>query len=282
MRPITAQAAVDLHMHTTYSDGHWTPTALCDHLAANGFALAAVTDHDRVDMVEELQALGAARGVTIVPGVEVTTQWRDGITHLLCLGFAPAGGALAAVTAGVRDGQLANARAVNAELRRRGYAFPRVAEVLADKGGEINHPLDNIVLLRAHGYAPDLQTGLRLVTEAGHRTVAAPLHEAVAATHADGGLAIIAHPGRHESETWYDPPVLDDLRADGIPVDGIEAYYPRHTPDQVRAYIDYCARHGWLASSGSDSHGPRQRYPIAYPAGQIAPLLARLGITISA
>lgn len=281
-RSITAQSAVDLHMHTIYSDGHWTPTALCDYLAANGFALVAVTDHDRVDTVDDVRALGAARGITIVPGVEVTTNWRDGITHLLCLGFDPAGGALAAVTQGVRDGQLANARAVNAALQHQGYAFPRMATVLADKGGALNHPLDNITLLREHGYAPDFQVGLRLVQEAGHRTVAVPLAEAVAAAHADGGIAIIAHPGRHESETWYDPPVLDELRADAIPVDGLEAYYPRHSPEQVREYAAYCARHGWLASSGSDSHGPRQRYPIAYPAGQVAPLLARLGYPITA
>ncbi len=277
----SADAVVDLHLHTTHSDGHWTPQALCAHLAERGFALAAVTDHDRVDTIEELRGLGAARGVTIVSGVEVTTSWRGEFTHLLCYGFDPAAGALAAVTERTRAQQLANARAVNAELRRRGFTFPRQAEVLADKGGEIMHPLDNITLLRAHGYAADYAAGARLVTQAGHRTMAAPLAEAVEAAHADGGIAIIAHPGRRDAgTTCYDAALLDALVAEGIRVDGLEVYYPTFTAEQVDFYAGYVAAHGWLAGSGSDSHGPRQRLPIAYPAGRVAPLLARLGFPV--
>jgi predicted metal-dependent phosphoesterase TrpH len=281
-RHLDADAAVDLHMHTIWSDGHWTPRTLFDHLAEAHFRLVAVTDHDRVDTAAELQALGAARGIAVIPGVEVTTAWRDGFTHLLCYGFDPARGALATLTQATRTGQLANARAVHAALQQQGYAFPRQGDILADKDGTITHPLDNVTLLREHGYAADFRAGVQMAEAAGHRTIAAPLADAVAAAHADGGIAIIAHPGRHNAGTTrYDLPMLDELRGDGIPVDGIEGFYPVHSAAQVRDYAAYAAQQGWVMSSGSDSHGPRQRLPIAYPAGQIAPLLARLGVTIA-
>lgn len=270
-----ADDAVDLHLHTTWSDGHWTPSALFAHLAATRFRLVAVTDHDRVDTAAELQALGEAHGIAVIPGVEVTTAWREGFTHLLCYGFDSARGALAALTRATRDGQLANARAVHATLQQQGYAFPRQGEILADKGGDIMHPGDNVTLLREHGYAADLRAAVHIVEAAGHRTIAAPLAEAVAAAHADGGIAIIAHPGRRDAgTTWYDPPMLDALRRDAIPVDGVEGFYPLHNAEMVREYAEYAKQHGWVVSSGSDSHGPRQRMPIAYPVWQIAPLLA--------
>lgn len=278
---IQAQDRVDLHMHTTYSDGHWAPTELFDHLAEQRFRVVAVTDHDRVDTYAEMRDLGASRGIHVIPAVEVTTDWEGQMAHLLCYGFDARRGALAEVTRQIHAGQLANARAVHAELQRRGYAFPRQAEVLAGKGGEINHPLDNVNLLREHGYAADFRAGVNLTIAAGHRTVAAPLAETIAAAHADGGVALIAHPGRKETNfTLYDPAKLDQVRAAGLGLDGIEVYYPLYTPEQVSEYEAYVARHGWLASSGSDSHGPRQRYPIPYTASQIAPLLARLGLRV--
>ncbi len=268
-------------MHTIHSDGHWLPADLFDHLAQEQFRLVAVTDHDRVDTVTEMQTLGAARGIIVIPGVEVTTDWEGQMAHLLCYGFDAPQGALASLTEQIRAGQLANARAVNAALQQQGYAFPQQATILADKGGEINHPLDNVVLLREHGYAADFREGVRMAVAAGHRTVAAPLAEAVAAAHADGGVALIAHPGRREEGfTFYDPPLLDRVRATGLPLDGIEVYYPLYTQEQTDAYVAYVTEHGWLASSGSDSHGPRQRFPIPYAAQQISRLLERLGLQV--
>jgi predicted metal-dependent phosphoesterase TrpH len=276
---LRATDRIDLHTHTTYSDGHWKPVELFDHLASEGFALVAVTDHDRVDRIGEMQALGAERGIVVLPGVEVTTSWGEQLTHLLCYGFDPAGGALAAVTRQIREGQAANARAVYDELVRRGYAFPRQNDMLAETGGEIVRAGQNILLLREHGYVPDFAAGLQIVLDAGHRDVTAPFADAGEAARADGGITIIAHPGR--SETSYPPERLEELRTAGLAPDGIEVYYPTYSGDLVRTYEAFVARHGWLASAGSDSHGPRQRLPIAYQAQQVADLLERCGIGVS-
>ncbi|MBA3825659.1 MAG: PHP domain-containing protein [Ktedonobacterales bacterium] len=278
---LDATERVDLHMHTTYSDGHWAPAALFDHLAAEHFRVVAVTDHDRTDSVAEMVALGAARGIRVIRGVEMTTNWQGDIAHLLCYGWQP-DGALAEVARETLADQLANAQAVHAALVRQGLTFPRQAEVLADKGGAVNHPRDNIALLVAHGHAPDSRAAVEIVTAAGHRTASAPLARAVAAAHADGGVAIVAHPGRGESNAFasFAPERLAAIRAEGIPLDGIEVFYPTYTEAQRTMYAAFARDDGWLISSGSDSHGPRQRYPIPYPASGIAPLLARLGVVV--
>ena len=83
---LAADAAVDLQLHTTYSDGSWTPQQLVDYLVGENFSLAAVTDHDRVDSVASLQKLGAQKGLPILAAVEMSTSWKGGSTDLLCYG----------------------------------------------------------------------------------------------------------------------------------------------------------------------------------------------------
>jgi 3',5'-nucleoside bisphosphate phosphatase len=282
-QPATLSAAdrVDMHMHTIHSDGHWEPAALFDHLAAEGFRLVSVTDHDRTDTPAEMMELGAARGITVIRGVEMTTNWHGEVAHLLCYGWQP-NGQLAQIAHRTQTEQAANMREVYAALLRRGFTFPRQAEMLADKGGEVTHPFDNVTLLVAHGYAATPREGVALVKEAGHLTISAPLDETVAAAHADGGLAILAHPGRGEGGMFasFDTERLAAVRSEGIALDGFEVYYPTYTDEQRETYAAFAREHGWLMSSGSDSHGPRQRYPIPYPASGIAPLLARLGWTV--
>src|SRR5919205_2426996 len=73
---LTADAAVDLHMHTTYSDGLWPAQQLIDYLVAEKYDLVAVTDHDRVDKVNEIQTLAAEKALPVLSGVEMSTRWN--------------------------------------------------------------------------------------------------------------------------------------------------------------------------------------------------------------
>ena len=274
-------APVDLHLHTICSDGHWEPAALFDQLASAGFRLVAVTDHDRVDRLAELVALGAARGVWVLPGVEVTTNWHGRIAHLLCYAPAlPPNGALARLTADTVAAVRDNTVAVRAELERRGYAFPRAAQVLATLPDPLARPASNARLLLAHGHVSTQDEALALIAEAGYHILSAPLAEAVAAAHADGALALLAHPGRQDAEIPRFPPELLARVCSEVALDGLEAYYPLHTPEQTAGYLAFAHERGLLISAGSDSHGPRQRLPIPYPARDVAALLARLGIAV--
>ncbi len=277
---IQPDAAVDLHMHTTYSDGRWPAQQLIDYLVAENFDLVAVTDHDRVDKVAEIQALGSAKGLPILAGVELSTEWQGKLAHMLCYGFDPANNQLGALTEKVVRLQRENTYEVNEVLRRRGYEFPRQEELLAKNGSTLQRPADNIMLLREHGYAASWQDGLSLISEAGFRSILADMAEAVEAVHSSGAVCLIAHPGRQERGfTFYDPALLDQLRAE-VPIDGIEVYHPYHNPDVVEAYLEYVREHNLLMSTGSDSHCTSSRMPMKYRAETSRRLFERLGITV--
>jgi predicted metal-dependent phosphoesterase TrpH len=281
---IAPDDAVDLQMHTIYSDGEWRPVELLDYLAAQRFRVVAVTDHDTLDHTDELVALGAERGVTVIPAVEVTTRWGERWADLLC--FAPistgfSSDALRQLVRRTRRLQIENTLAVHQELLRRGYAFPRQAEALATHAGALQYPRDNADLLVHHGYAGGFFAALDIIRDAGFRSVYATLEEAVAAAHASGAVTILAHPGRQDEEiTCFDPSLLAELLRT-IPLDGVEALYPTHTPEQVAAYSAFVEERHLLRSAGSDSHGPHDRAPIPYPASSCVALLARCGIEVS-
>lgn len=282
MEPITlaSNAPIDLHMHTIHSDGHWQPEELFRYLAEYHFSLVAVTDHDRVDRIEEMQVLGQQVGIPVLPGVEVTTQWEGQMGHVLCYGIDPANAVFGQLLQNTVTRQLENTHTVYEVLRQRGYEFPRQTEVLAEQGGDLVRPVDNARLMQAHGYAHSIPEAMRIVTDAGFRSIMADMAEAVDAAHQAGGVALIAHPGRREQGfTLYTPALLDQVSAQ-IPLDGIEIVHPSHSSEQIAEYQVYVERRGWLKCTGSDSHGPRHRYPIPYQASLSAELLKRCGIVL--
>src|SRR5512145_257561 len=81
--------AVDLQLHTIYSDGSWIPEHLMDYLLSEQFSLVAITDHDRADTVNVLQQLALDKHLPVLIAVEMTTTWRGEITDILCFGFDP-------------------------------------------------------------------------------------------------------------------------------------------------------------------------------------------------
>ncbi len=274
-------APIDLHMHTNYSDGRWPAQQLIDYLVNEGYALVAVTDHDRVDMVSSIQDIADAQGLPVLSGVEMSTVWDGKMAHMLCYGFDAQHNALQEVTARTTQRQLENTHEVHDELVCRGYSFPRAQEVLADNDGKLQRPSDNGRLLREHGYAGDWQTAMRMLREAGFRTIMADMAETVDAAHRSNAVCLIAHPGRREQGfTFYDPTLLDQVRAE-IPLDGIEIYHPYHSSETIEIYLDYVHRHNLLLSTGSDSHGIPGRMPIKHRAEISRQLLERVGITVA-
>jgi predicted metal-dependent phosphoesterase TrpH len=278
---IQAETAIDLQLHTTYSDGRWSVEELLDYLAQEGFGLVAVTDHDRVDTVAHVQQLGAQRNVAVLPAVEVSAAWHGKMADVLCFGFAHPAPALRAIADDIRRRQRENAEQVYAELLRRGYQFPRKGEILQTP--ELRVAGDCGTLLIKYGYVKDWPGALQLITDAGYREMKVDLAQTVEAAHQDGGVALIAHPGRglHEPQefTYYTPELLDQVRTE-VPLDGIEVYYPTHTPEMIETYLAYVQQHDLLFSAGSDSHGPPGRMPIKYRADLCRRLFERVGIHV--
>jgi predicted metal-dependent phosphoesterase TrpH len=120
------------------------------------------------------------------------------------------------------------------------------------------------------------EEGDAMMTDAGFLWATTDIAAVVDAIHRSGAVCLIAHPGRGNGYIRYDVDLLDELRA-RVPIDGLEVYYPDHTPEQVAMYREYAQTHHLLTSSGSDSHSPK-KMPIKYPAGLSRSLLEHLHI----
>ncbi len=279
---IPVDASVDLHLHTRYSDGVWRPADLFDALASEEFQIVSVVDHDQLAHLPEVMALGAEHRIAVIAGTEVTTEWRGLPAHLACYAPLPqgfAGDALRTIIDDIAIRMRANTRMIYEAMLARGYTFPRQRETLAAQNGDPVRAIDVGQLLIAHGHASGPTEAMSMVTEAGYQQMRAPMEQVVAAAHADGALCVLAHPGRGVGELHrYEPADIEALAGD-VALDGVEVYYPTHTPEQVAGYEAVTQQLGLLRSAGSDSHGP-DRMPVHYPARMIAPLLARLGVTV--
>ncbi len=290
---LAADAAIDLHLHTTYSDGTWTPEQLLDYLVQEQFGLAAITDHDRPDTVGALQQMAHAKHQPLLAGVEMTTLWKDALsgkdemsgldnmTDLLCFGFNPSPNALNDLAQDLLRRQRENTREVYENLQRQGYTFPQessaLAAILEEPSPQQPHAL--VALLRRHGYGTGQPSAGKIILEAGCIFAMNDLAAVVEAAHQCGAVCLIAHPGHKDGFVTYDVQMLDKLRQ-AIPIDGLEVHHPKHTPAQTAMYLEYAQQHHLLISSGSDSHRP-EKPPIKYRAGMSRGLLERVGIQIA-
>ncbi len=290
---LAPDAVIDLQMHTTYSDGTWTPEQLIDYLVNERFGLVAITDHDRVDTVASLQHLAAEKQLPVLAAVEMSTSWKGEATDILCYGFDPEKNELNDLAQDVARRQRENTREVYENLRRRGYTFPNPQERVKERGGEpqqlheliallekpgSQQPHELIALLKNSGYVTGETSPGEMITDAGFFFATNDIAAVVDAAHRSGGVCLIAHPGRGGEFTRYDVSLLDRLRQE-VPIDGFEVYYPAHTPEQIAMYLEYARKHRLLTSSGSDSHGPDKK-PIKYQAELSRSLLERVGIQI--
>jgi predicted metal-dependent phosphoesterase TrpH len=265
-------------MHTTFSDGKWTPEQLTDHLVREGFALGAITDHEGVDIAEELQRVAAERSFPLLIAAELSAAWRGEPTDTLCFGFDPTHPSLRDVARDIARRQSENTRKVWEYLCAQGRLQPderALERILEAPSAQQPHELFRILL---DIFDEDRPAASAAINAAGLAFETADIAEVVEATHQSGGVCLIAHPGRGDMWLCFDAQLLDELRRE-VPIDGLEAHYPKHTPEQTALYVAYAQGHHLLTSSGSDSHDP-SRPPIRYQAALSRDLLERLGVRV--
>ena len=284
-QPLTLrpEERIDLHLHTLASDGAWTPAALVDHLAAEGFRVAAVADHDTQRSVPEVTRRAARRGIRVIPAVEVTTRWSGRQWHVLVYGIQPdradaEARAFRSVLADLDAQLLTLAEDARRRIEADGKPLPSLEEIAA---GRPLWPYHVLVSAIREGHAKNLKEAAELVSRLGGGFSAdEPLERVVAAAHQAGGITVVAHPGRADSVGALLPEDLDRMLAE-IPIDGLEAHYRSHTDEQTALYRRLAAEKGLLVSAGSDSHAPHQPVnPRPWRAIWAADLLGRLGITV--
>ncbi|MCP5096964.1 MAG: PHP domain-containing protein [Chloroflexi bacterium] len=273
---LSANAAIDLQLHTTYSDGDWTDEQLLDYLIAERFSLAAITDHDRVDIARRLQKLATDKQFPLLVAVEMSAMWKGELTDLLCYGFNPDDNHLDALAQDVTARQHENTRQIFNYLLSKGYALdPQDLERMLAKPAAQQLPE---LLTLAQKYIQDRKAIGRTLRDGGFAYMTHDPATIVEAAHQSGAVCILAHPGRSDGFVCYDPSLLDELRCEAH-IDGIEAYYPLHTPEQTTMYRAYAEQHHLLISAGSDSHHP-DKPPIKYRAELCRSFLERVGIQI--
>lgn len=252
---------IDLHLHTTASDGRLSPAQLVTRVAAAGITTMSVTDHDTVAGLAEVGAEANARGVRLVAGIEITAvaELRD--VHMLGYFFDPASAPLLTFLEGQRALRVARVREIGARLARLGMAVDLEALVAAAAtrpGTSIGRPQVARALVSA-GH-------VKSVSEAFERWLATGLPAFVPRTgpspatvveivHAAGGVVSFAHPGVTRRDDLIRP--LADLG-----LDAIEVYHSDHLPEDVQLYRGLAQRLGVLVSGGSDFHGEDPLAPV--------------------
>lgn len=245
---------IDLHLHTTASDGRCTPAELVEHVHAAGVRVFAVTDHDTVAGHAEAEVAAAAHGLTFVPGIEVTAVWAGRDVHVLGYWIDGRRPAFAAFLRDQRARRVARVEAIGAALVAAGAPVdlgPLLARIAARPGTSVGRP-DLARLLVAAGHASSVQDAFdRYLAEGGPAYVAragVSPEEAVAIIHDAGGLASLAHPG----VTRRDDRVAAWAAAG---LDALEAYHSDHSEAEAALYLERARALGLLVTGGSDFHG---------------------------
>jgi predicted metal-dependent phosphoesterase TrpH len=242
---------IDLHTHTVASDGVLTPPALVAAAQAAGVGLLAVCDHDSTNGLEAAIAAGPAHRVEVWPGVELSCDTEAGEVHVLGYFVDHHSEWFQTMLARLRDGRTRRAERIVERLHALGapVSFARV-KALAN-GGAIGRPHIARALIEA-GHARTTNDAFdRYIGRHGpayaERVKVTPA-QAVEITRAAGGLSVLAHPG------WGVPhETIPQLVEAGL--DGIEVYYPEHTPAQIAHYAALARRYGLLMTGGTDFHG---------------------------
>ena len=247
----------DLHVHSHYSDGTWSPAALVRHTVSMNLKQLALTDHDTTaGVTEAIEAAG--KDLEIIPAVEINTIHENGAgeredIHILGYFIDPANAALIRVLAMQQQARRNHVLETIEKVQQLGIPIQMSAIHRFAGRGSIGRAHITQAIVEAGG-AGDVTSAYELFMKrtsphyVSRRSVT-PV-EAIQAINAAGGVASIAHPGR---EARIDELILH-LREHGLK--SIEAYHRIHSLDRVRHYIRFAHKHGMLVTGGSDCHGP--------------------------
>jgi len=251
---------IDLHCHSTISDGVLAPAAVAARAKANGVDVWALTDHDEVDGVAEARAAAATLGLEFVPGVEISVTWAGETVHIVGLQIDDADSALRQGLIDTRSGRQRRALEMAQQLDAVGIsgAYERALKFVDNPDlMSRTHFARYIVDSGAGSAIPAVFLHYMIDGKPGfvpHRW--ATLADAVGWIRGAGGIAVMAHPGRYRfSELAFDALFSEFKQLGGT---AIEVMTGSHTVDQYAYYAKVAQTYGFLASRGSDFHGPQE------------------------
>ncbi len=259
---------IDLHIHTTRSDGQFSPEETMRLAHQNGVTTVAVTDHDAVSGIPEAQQTACAFGMTFFSGIEISVQGEKEL-HILGYGVDP------------QNEELLRFCRKNAEDRKK--RTQKMLVYLASCGvpvtlEEVRHINQGRTSGRPHfartlmakGYVSSVQEAFEkyLATPRFYAEVERPKPTPEAGIHVlrnAGGVAVLAHPHQLQLDDEAMERLLQQLKGYGL--QGIEAYYSLHTAEQTKKYLVMAQKYQLLYTCGSDFHGPDIKPRIALGTG---------------
>lgn len=241
---------VDLHAHTTASDGRATPQELIARAVAADLQAVAVTDHDTLDGLPEAQLAADAAGISLVHGIELSTI--DGAREVHLLGLHLAGtAALATRLVEVQSARVDRAVEIVAKLNKLG--MPVTIEMVQHEaaGGAVGRPHVARALV-AGGWVRDMRDAFDRYLGDGKPANVGKLRlelaDGIALIHEAGGVAVWAHPQAEGNKERIG-------RFAALGLDGVEVRHPSHTSDDIARLATLCEHFSLLKSGGSDWHG---------------------------
>lgn len=260
---------IDLHTHTTASDGRCTPAELVARAAAAGVTVLSVTDHDTVDACEAVGAACAMARITFVPGIEITAVRDEVDVHVLGYFIDAGSSELRVFLAEQRQRRLDRVGRIIVQLKTLGLHLDADAilrPAIDRRGTSIGRPAVARALVAA-GYVKTSNEAFTTWLSRGRpgfvpREGAAPDH-VIAQLHDAGGIASLAHPGLLRRDEW-----IAGFAASGL--DAIEAYHTNHDEVTTGRYRSVARRLGLGISGGSDYHAD-ESHGSAYPGSVFLP-----------
>jgi len=248
---------IDLHLHTTASDGVMTPSELVRYAKAKGLQAIAITDHDTIEGLEEGLSEGERIGFEVIPGLEISVKHSPGSMHLLGYFLNIHHPLLTERLQYLQQARAERNPKIAEKLKELGVKVTYEEVLKASGGGQVGRPHFAQVLMEK-GYVRTFQEAFDRFLKKGAAAyvekVRFAIREALHFIKDAGGVAVLAHPNTLGVKGHA---ALEDLVLQLVKegLQGIEVYYPEHSPLEVAQYKVLAERHGLLATGGTDYHG---------------------------
>mgnify|MGYP004531968313 CR=1 FL=1 len=257
----------DLHIHTCYSDGACTPEEIVLRYQKAGFETIAITDHDTTDGISEAVTAGLACGLTVIPGIEISTVSEKGVeTHILGYGFDRTNDLLCRILEQLREARHRRNERLIGCLKKQGYVLTYEELLIGKRGGYVGKPdFGRAMARRGYIRTPGeiFTPGKYLETKEAKAIKKEKLdtRRAIQLIAEAGGEAVLAHPiqikefGVPGSREYFDRlvPFLESLQTCGLK--GLEVYHPDQNEEQSACFRKIAEDLGLLMTRGSDFHG---------------------------
>ncbi|HZQ47460.1 MAG TPA: PHP domain-containing protein [Verrucomicrobiae bacterium] len=248
----------DLHLHTNFSDGTYTPEELVSHGKRHGLAAMALTDHDTVEGCARMAAACAREGVEFISGTELTAELKGCELHLLAYCIDLDNERLLAEVGRFQTVRQNRIREMVAQLNKLNIPLqaeavfaianchspgrPHVARALVQAGfcGSLDEAFERFLKVNRPAWVPKCKMSAR---------------EAIILIHQAGGLAVMAHPGLNRTDE-----IIPEMVEAGL--DGIECFHSKHSTAASSHYLKLAGKHQLLVTGGSDCHGMNKGKPL--------------------